>query len=395
MTAETPATGPASSALEGVRVLDLTHQVAGPSATLALAYMGADVVKIVTPGSRDSYDALPFYLNNASKRSIALDLKSEEGRARLYELAEVADVCIENFGPGVAERLGVTYEKLKERNPAIIFAQIKGFAEETKFRDYPAFDPIAQAYSGASSITGAADGVPMRPGPDLGDTGTGMVVTSGILAALYQRTRTGEGQHIRIAMADQIATFMRIHYAWPIGMGRATPRFGNNAPFTRPTGPSDVYPCAPFGPNDYVHIHCGNDRQWARMAEAIGRPELATDERFATEDARAENSEALDAIIIEWCSTKSKYEAMETLGSAGVPAGAVRDTMDIIQDEDLRERGIIVPVPHETLGEVPLVGWPIRMSGSRNVVKAPPRPGEHTEEVFEEWLGATRAAARG
>lgn len=387
MNADRNAPAAPTSALEGVRVLDLTHQVAGPSTTLALAYMGADVVKVVNPGSRDSYDALPFYLNNASKRSIALDLKSEEGRERLFDLAEAADVCIENFGPGVAERLGVTYEALKARNPAIIFAQIKGFAPETKYRDYPAFDPIAQAYSGSSSITGFADGVPMRPGPDLGDTGTGMVLTSGIIAALYQRTRTGEGQHIRIAMADQIATFMRIHYAWPIGMGRATPRFGNGAPFTRPTGPSDVYPCAPFGPNDYVHIHCGNNRQWVRMAEALGQPELAEDPRFATEEARGENAAALDEIVIAWCASRSKYEAMEILGSAGVPAGAVRDTQDIINDEDLRARGIIVPVPHETHGEVPLIGWPIQMSGSKNIVTAPPKPGEHTEEVFAEWLG--------
>ena len=199
-------------ALDGVRVLDLTHQVAGPSATLMLAFLGAEVVKVIAPGSRDSYDAVPFYLNNASKKSVELDLKSDAGRETALRLADRADIFVENFSPGVIDRLGLGWDVLSARNPRLIYAQVKGFAEDSPYRDYPCFDPIAQGFAGASSITGEPDDLPMKPGPDVGDTGTGMVLVGAILAALYQREKDGLGQRLQIAMTDQVATFMRIHY---------------------------------------------------------------------------------------------------------------------------------------------------------------------------------------
>lgn len=376
-----------TGALCGVRVLDATHQVAGPSATLVLAFLGADVVKIVAPGSRDSFDVLPFYLNNASKRSIELDLKSEEGHETALALAGQADVFVENFSPGVVDRLGLGYDVLSERNPRLIWAQIKGFARGSPYETFPCFDPIAQAMSGASSITGTAGDLPIKPGPDTADTGTGMVTAASIIAALYQRERTGRGQRIEVAMTDHVATFMRIHYAWPVGRGMDTPRFGNAPPFLEPVAPSDLYPCPPFGPNDYVHIHCGTDEQWRRFLGVIGREDLESDPRFATMAARGEHKVEVDEITAAWTRGRSKLEAMGELGRAGVPAGAVRTTTEVMEDPDLRDRGVFQTVSHPALGEVPIPGWPVRMSASPARVAAPPEPGAHTDDVLREWLG--------
>lgn len=374
-------------ALDGVRVLDLTHQVAGPSATLMLAFLGAEVVKVIAPGSRDSYDAVPFYLNNASKKSVELDLKSPGGHATALEMAKRADVFAENFSPGVIDRLGLGWDVVSAFNPRLIYAQVKGFAEDSPYRDFPCFDPIAQGYAGGSSITGEPDGLPMKPGPDVGDTGTGMMLAQAILAALFQRERDGRGQRIQVAMTDQVATFMRIHYGWPIERGADTPRFGNGPPFLVTTAPSDIYPCPPFGPSDYVHIHCGSDRQWERMAKLIGRADMITDPRYATMAARGENKASVDEAVRAWTATLSKMEAMRALGDAGVPAGALRSTTEVLADPDLRDRGIFVTVDDPGRGRVTIPGYPVRMSRSPARVTAPPQPGAHTDQVLRDWLG--------
>ncbi len=374
-------------ALDGVRVLDLTHQVAGPSATLMLAFLGAEVVKVIAPGSRDSYDAIPFYLNNASKKSVELDLKSESGRQFALRLAGKADIFVENFSPGVIERLGLGWDVLSARNPRLIYAQVKGFAEDSPYRDFPCFDPIAQGFAGASSITGEPDQLPMKPGPDVGDTGTGMVLVGGILAALYQRERDGLGQRVRIAMTDQVATFMRIHYGWPIERGMDTPRFGNRPPFLMPTAPSDIFPCPPFGPSDYVHIHAGSDRQWERMAKLMGREDMLEDPRFATMASRGEHKAEVNEAVRAWAATMDKMSAMKALGAAGVPGGALRSTTEVLGDPDLRERGVFVDVDDPVRGTVTIPGYPVKMSRSPAVVSAPPLPGAHTAEVLRDWLG--------
>jgi formyl-CoA transferase len=378
---------PDRRALDGVRVLDLTHQVAGPSATLMLAFLGAEVVKVIAPGSRDSYDPVPFYLNNASKKSVELDLKSEAGLATALRLAERADIFVENFSPGVIDRLGLGWEVLSARNPRLIYAQLKGFAEDSPYRDFPCFDPVAQGFAGGSSITGEPDGLPMKPGPDVGDTGTGMMLAQAILAALYQREKDGLGQRVQVAMADQVATFMRIHFGWPIDRQMDTPRFGNRPPFLVTTAPSDIYPCPPFGPSDYVHIHCGSDRQWERMAKLMGREDLLGDPRFATMASRGEHKAAIDEAVRAWTATLDKMAAMRALGDAGVPGGALRSTTEVYADPDLRARGIFVTVADPGRGEVTIPGYPVRMSRSPARVAAPPRPGQHTEAVLRDWLG--------
>lgn len=382
----------AHRALEGVRVLDLTHQIAGPSATLVLALLGADVVKVVQHADGE-LDPGAFWLNNASKRSIALDLKTPEGHRTVLELARKADVLVENFGPGVIDRLGLDYETVSTVNPAIVFGQIKGFSPDSAYADYPCFDPIAQAYSGSSSITGEPDGLPQKPGPDLADTGTGMILVSAILAALFQRERTGKGQHLQIAMTDQIATFLRIHYTWPLMQGKDTPRVGNSAPFPVTPVPSGLFPTAPFGPNDFVHIHVGNEKQWRRFAEVIGRPELLEDERLQSPEGRAANQDELDAITMAWAGARGKVEAMETLGAHGVPAAALRTTGEVVADADLLRRGVFATVHHPDFGDIPIPSWPVKMSGTAITVAPAPRHGEHTDEVLAEWLGDARGEA--
>jgi formyl-CoA transferase len=380
-------------ALEGVRVLDLTHQVAGPSATLALAVLGADVVKVVAPGDRSSHDLLPFYFNNASKRSMVVDLKTTDGIALVLEMARHADVFAENFSPGVIERLGLGYDTLHERNPRLIYAQVKGFARESPYERFPCWDPIAQAMSGASSVTGEPDGLPMKPGPDVGDTGTGMMTALGILAALYQREATGEGQLVEVSMADNVAAALRIQYGYPVGQGIATPRFGNGPPFTFPTSPSGLFPCVPFGLNDYVHIHCGNERQWQALLIAIDRADLIDHEPYQGAEQRGLHKDEVDEIVAAWTRRRTKLEAMGHLGRAGVPAGAVRTTLELMEDADLHERGIFVRVPHPELGTVTIPGWPVKMSSSPARVTAPPQPGEHGAEIIADWLGVSPTEA--
>jgi formyl-CoA transferase len=374
-------------ALEGVRVLDLTHQVAGPSSTFALAALGADVVKVVAPGDRSGFDALPFYFNNASKRSMVVDLKSDSGHELVLEMARHADVFVENFGPGVIERLGLDYETLRALNPRLVYAQIKGFARSSPYERFPCWDPIVQAFSGASSITGEPDGLPMKPGVDVGDTGTGMMAALGVVSALLQRVTTGEGQHVEVSMSDNVATAIRIQYGFPVGRNVPTPRFGNGPPFVFPTSPSGLFPCKPFGPNDYVHIHCGSERQWEGLLRAIGREDLVGYEPYQGAESRGHHIEEVDEIVTSWTSLHDKMTAMRILGEAGVPAGAVRTTLEILDDDDLYERGIFVKVPHPTYGTATIPGWPVQMSASPARVTAPPEPGAHGAEVLVDWLG--------
>ncbi len=377
-------------------MLDLTHQVAGPSSTFALAALGADVVKVVAPGDRSGFDALPFYFNNASKRSMVIDLKSDAGHELLLEMVRKADVFVENFGPGVIERLRLDYETLRALNPRLVYAQIKGFARRSPYEQFPCWDPIVQAFSGASSITGEPDGLPIKPGVDVGDTGTGMMAALGIVSALFQRVTTGEGQHVEVSMSDNVATAIRIQYGFPVGRHVPTPRFGNGPPFLFPTSPSGLFPCKPFGPNDYVHIHCGSERQWEGLLRAIDREDLVGYEPYQGAEARGHHLDEVDEIVASWTRRHDKMTAMQILGGAGVPAGAVRTTLEILHDEDLYERGIFVKVPHPTLGTVTIPGWPVQMSASPARVTAPPQPDEHGAEVLADWLGLghDEAAAR-
>ncbi len=378
-------------ALEGMRVLDMTQYEAGTSCTQALAWLGADVVKIERPGFGDpgrgllvGGDHSAFFLYwNANKRSVAIVLEQPEGRALLMRMVPRYDVFVENFGPGVLEKLGLDYEAMRARQPAIIYARIKGFGSGGPYADYKCYDMVAQAAAGAVSITGAAEGPPICPGPTMADSGTGMQAALAITAAYVQRMRTGEGQIVEIAMQEAMTFYMRTRVANGSEWGTvAVPRTGNGA------GPMmNLYPCQPGGPNDYVYMVVGTSRMWKRLCSALARPDLASDPRFKGWIVRHENGAALYDEIARWTRAHSKHEAMRILAQAGVPCSAVLDTRDLFQDPQLLTRGFVQHVRHEVLGEVPILGSPFRLSRSQVELSAAPLLGRHTDEVLRADLG--------
>ncbi|HLI35981.1 MAG TPA: CoA transferase [Streptosporangiaceae bacterium] len=386
------------AALAGVRVIDLTQFEAGTSCTETLAWLGADVIKVEPPGRGEQgryasadvpgADSYYFLLLNANKRSVTLNLKHPEGRRMLDRMLAGADVLIENYRPGVIEKLGFGYEQVRAAHPRLIYAQIKGFAPDGPYGDFLAFDMIAQAAGGAMSLTGEPDDVPLKPGPTIGDTGTGLHMAIGILAALYQRERTGTGQRIEVAMQEAVINYCRISFARQLLTGRAAERCGNRSQLGI-SAPSGVYPCAPGGVNDYIFVYTSRagNHQWERLLEVIGHPGLKEDPRYADPVARARHADEIDALISAWTRQYSKREAMERLGQAGVPAGAVLDTLEITEDESLNKRGAIVTVEHPARGTLKMPGWPVRMERSRVAVEAAPLLGQHNEEVYGDLLG--------
>jgi formyl-CoA transferase len=390
----------ATPALAGVKVVDLTQFEAGTSCTETLAWLGADVIKVEEPTQGDQgrrasterkeLDSYYFLLLNANKRSVTCNLKDERGQALLREMIEQADVFIENFGPGVIERLGFGYEQVREINPRIIYAQVKGFAPDGPYANFLSFDMIAQSVGGALSTTGDSDQRPIKPGPTIGDTGTGLHMAIGILAALYQRQFTGRGQRIEVAMQDAVINFCRIAYASQALWGRAAPRVGNRSVLGT-SAPSDVYQCKGDGPNDYCYIYTSRagNHQWQRLLTAIGRDDLLDDPRFATPEDRIRHESDVDELLTSWVRQRTKTEVMETLGRAGVPAGAVFDTDELLHDPHLRKRGTFATVQHPVRGDFTMPAWPVKMSDTDVEVTCAPLLGQHNEEVYAEVLGYT------
>ncbi len=372
----------------------MTQYEAGTSCTQALAWLGADVVKVEPPEHGDpgrgvgraankDYSAY-FCAWNANKRSVALNLRSERGRDLLLELAPGFDVFVENYGPGVVERLDIGYETLRAVKPEIIYARIKGFGVSGPYSGFRCMDMVAQAAAGAFSITGEADGPPMMPGPTTGDAGTGVQAAMAILAAYVQRLRTGRGQHIEVSMQEAMAYFVRtrafIGSAWGT---RATPRTGNAGGLP----PVNIYPCKPFGPNDYIYLMPVNQGHWDGLCAAIDRADLLIDERFATTRGRIENGAALYEEIAAFTRARSKYEAMEAIAAAGVPCSACLDTAELHHDKHLTERGFVQELDLPVHGKVPMLGFAPRLSESQVPMTRPPRLGEHTDEVLGAELG--------
>ncbi|OGA72688.1 MAG: hypothetical protein A3G81_31310 [Betaproteobacteria bacterium RIFCSPLOWO2_12_FULL_65_14] len=387
------------SALAGVKVIDMTQFEAGTSCTETLAWLGADVIKIEEPtkgeqGRRAStedanIDSPYFLLLNANKRSVTINVKDERGRQILRELIKQGDVFVENFGPGAIERLGFGYDVVKEINPRIIYAQIKGFSAGSPYEKFPAFDMTAQAVGGSLATTGEEGGRPIRPGPTLGDTGAGLHTAIGILAALHQRQSDGEGQHVEVAMQEAVINFGRIAYASLALYGKSAPRHGNQSVLG--SAPSEVYRCKGGGENDYCYIYTSRagNQQWERLLKVIGREDLMDDPRFNSPLERYRYREEVDAIVTEWTLKHDKREVMEILGAVNVPGGAVFDTKELRDDPHLRKRGMFVTVKHPTRGDFTMPGWPVTMSKSNVPVVAAPLLGQHTEEVFRQMLGYT------
>lgn len=379
-------------ALDGLRILDMTQYEAGTSCTQALAWLGADVVKIEKPGTGDPgrgldlglWEDSEYFVNwNSNKRSVTIDLEKPEGRELLLRMAPHYDVFVENYGPGVIEKLNLGYDVMKAAHPGIIYARIKGFGTSGPYAGYKSFDVVAQAASGAMSTTGPNDGPPMRIGPTIGDVGTGMHMALAITAAYVQKLRTGTGQLIEISMQEAVTYFMRTTMAIGSKWGtRPAERRGNgNNPVV------NLFPCKPFGPNDYVYIMCVTQKMFETLCRVIGRDELRTDPRFANHKARRESADALRDEIAQWTSKQTKRDAMRILCGGNVPASAVFDTTDLFNDPHLIERGFVHKVHHEELGDVPLLGWPPRMSESSVPIVAAPVLGKHSAEVVAKDLG--------
>jgi formyl-CoA transferase len=382
-------------ALAGVKVLDLTQFEAGTSCTEMLAWLGADVIKVESPKmgeqgrwmltEKPGVDSYYFMLLNANKRSITLNLKSEQGRAMFIELVKKVDILSENYSLGTLEGLDLGYQKLRQINPRLIYLTIKGFGTTGPYSSYKSFDMIAQASGGAMSLTGFTGTPPLKPGPTIGDTGTGMHAAIGVLAAYIQRQRTGKGQKVELAMQEAVLNFCRVPMMSTYVTHKPVPRTGNRLG----GGPGDIFKCAPGGDNDYVFILCTTPEMWKSLCAAMGQPALAGDERFKDPRSRAHNVEALTATINEWTGQHTKHEVMKILGEAGVPCGKVLDSVELLNDPHLKERGMIVTVNHPVRGEFTMPGCPVRLEDSPAQVKAAPLLGQHNGEVYGELLGLT------
>ncbi|CAA0097847.1 Acetyl-CoA:oxalate CoA-transferase [Starkeya nomas] len=370
--------------LAGLRVLDFSRMLAGPFCTALLADAGADVIKIESPEGDDARHFAPrvggesayFLLINRGKRSLVLDLKSEEGRCTVHALAREADVVVENFRPGVARRLGIDYETLAAINPKLVYASISGFGQEGPLSHRPAYDIIAQAMSGIMSVNGPAGSAPNRVGESIGDLIAGLQGTWAILAALHGRNRDGRGQHLDIAMVDSIVAIMITALSQYLFTGEVPGRIGNAHPISAPL---DSFAAA----DGHLIIAVANDALFSRLAAAIGRPELAGDPRFATDIARKANEAELKAILEQWSRARSVAEAVAALEAAQVPASPILSVDQMIESVHAKARGFIRTVAHPTAGTIPLVSQPVHFLGSGTLPMGPaPLLGQHSSEIL-------------
>ena len=379
------------AALSGMRILDMTQWEAGTACTQSLAWLGASVVKIEQPDVGDPGRGLrttegedsEYFVNwNSNKRSVTLDLSSKKGRELLLLMVPRYDVFVENYGPGVVEKLDIGYEVMKAVHPDIIYVRIKGFGTTGPYSEYKCMDMVAQAAAGAFSITGEPDGPPMRPGPTMGDAGTGVPAALALSAAYAQKLRTGEGQLFELSMQEAMTYYLRTAVSRTRFGQVATPRTGNgDNPFV------SLYPCAPGGPNDYVFVMAVNPRMWNAVCRALGQPELLSDPRFSTAHARHENRQLLFNEIESWTRLHTKKQCMSALADEGVCASQVYETKELFTDPHLLARDFVHEVEHAVHGNVRLLGWPARMSKSHVDIEAAPLLGEHTDEVLAEDLG--------
>ncbi|MHB1712216.1 MAG: formyl-CoA transferase [Acidimicrobiales bacterium] len=401
-----PGSSATAKALAGIRVLDMTHVQSGPSCTQILGWLGADVIKVELPGRGDitrqqlrdlpDVDSLYFTMLNGNKRSITLNMKTPSGQRILSGLVEHSDVLVENFGPGVLDRQGLTWETLQQLNPRLVYASIKGFGPGP-FGEAKAYEPIAQAMGGSMSTTGFDDGPPTVTGAQVGDSGTGIHAVAAILAALIQRdSHTGKGQRVLCAMQDSVLNLCRVklrdqqrllhgplpEYPTDSAAG-VVPRSGNASGGGHPGA---VLQCAPGGPNDYVYMII-QPQMWEPLCIEMGRPDLAVDPRFATAENRVERLAEVFAMIEAWTSGQTKYRVYERCNAIGVPCGPVLDALELLEDPSLRDRNMIASVEHPERGRYYTVGCPLQLSDSPVEYRPSPLLGQHTAEVLEEILG--------
>jgi CoA:oxalate CoA-transferase len=381
---------PPTNLLAGIRVLDLTRVMSGPFCTAMLADLGADVTKIEMPGfGEESRHFAPhvngestyFALLNRGKRSITVNLKSPEGLRIIRDLALRADVLVENFRPGVMERLGLGQNVVRELNPRLIYASISGFGQAGPFRDWPAFDLVIQAMSGLMSLTGEPDGRATAVGESIADVATGMFAAWGIAAALYGRERTGQGRYLEVAMLDSVFSMLLTSLARRLFTDRTPRRVGNRHP--------ETYPVDSFPTRDGDIVLVGfSDHVFRRLTQCIGRPELADDLRFCTNLSRNDHEAELREVIESWTRGLTQAEALERLRVADVPAAPVWTLDQLLASGHLRARRMVREGTNAALGKIPLVPQPVQFSESSDpVVMRVPVLGEDTDAVLRTELG--------
>jgi formyl-CoA transferase len=402
-----------TQALKGVRILDFTHVQSGPTCTQLLAWLGADVIKVERPGVGDitrgqlqdipSVDSLYFTMLNHNKRSITLDTKNPKGKEVLERLMKVCDVLVENFAPGVLDRMGYPWETIHKLNPRLIVASVKGFGPGP-YEDCKVYENVAQCTGGSASTTGFRDGPPLVTGAQIGDSGTGLHLALGIVSALYQRTRTGLGQKVMCAMQDGVLNLARVklrdqqrlahgplteysQYGDGIPFGEATPRAGNDSGGGQP---GRILKCKGWetDPNAYIYF-ITQAPVWEAICDVIGEPGWKAHPDYAKPKARLPRLNEIFGRIEKWTMTKSKFEAMELLNKHDIPCGPILSMKELAEDPSLRATGTVVEVDHPKRGKYLSVGNPIKLSASPTVVERSPLLGEHTDEVLTTVLGYT------
>lgn len=399
-----------SKALEGVRILDMTHVQSGPTCTQLLAWFGADVIKVERPGVGDAtrgqlrdipgVDSLYFTMLNHNKRSVTLNTKSEEGKAIFAKLIASCDVMVENFAPGAIDRMGFPWEKIREINPRMIYASVKGFGPGP-YEDCKVYENVAQCTGGSASTTGFDDGPPMVTGAQIGDSGTGLHLALGIVTALFQRERTGRGQRVECAMQDGVLNLCRVklrdqqrldrgplkeYPQYPNGaFGQATPRAGNASGGGQPGW---IVKCKGWedDPDSYVYV-ITQAAAFPALAKAIGREDWLEDPEWNTPEARLPKLDTVFAEIEKWTMTKTKFEVMDTLNPLNVPCGPILSMKELAGEPSLRATGTVVEVDHPERGKYLTVGNPIKLSDSPAEVVRSPLLGEHTDEILKEVIG--------
>ncbi|GIK81529.1 MAG: formyl-CoA:oxalate CoA-transferase [Alphaproteobacteria bacterium] len=401
-------------ALDGVRILDFTHVQSGPTCTQLLAWFGADVIKVERPGVGDitrgqlvdvkGADSLYFTMLNHNKRSITIDSKHPEGKRVLNELIKACDVLVENFAPGALDRMGLTWEHIHKLNPRMIVASVKGFGPGP-YEDCKVYENVAQCAGGAASTTGFREGPPLVTGAQIGDSGTGLHLALGIVAALYQRGRTGRGQKVLAAMQDGVLNLCRVklrdqqrlkagplteysQYGQNIPFGDTVPRAGNDSGGGQPGW---ILKCKGWetDPNAYIYF-ITQAPVWGAICDVIGEPAWKTDPEYATPKARLPKLKQIFDRIESWTMTKTKFEVMNICNEVDIPVGPILSMKEIAEEPSLRETGTVVEVDHPVRGKYLTVGNPIKLSDSISEVKRSPLLGEHTDEILAKVLGFSK-----
>jgi len=384
---------PGAGALDGIRVVDLSRFIAGPYCAMLLGDMGADVIKVEPPGRGENSrgfgpfvegESLYTMVFNRNKRSLTLDLRSEQGKDVLRGLLQKADVLVENFVPGTLEKMGLGWDTLNALNPRLVVTRISGFGQDGPLSSKPCFDVIAQTMSGLMDITGEADGRPTMAGTYVVDYATGLYATIGTLGALQARSRTGAGQVVDVALLDSAMSMLMTAIPEQMLLGRTMTRRGNR---DRYAAPANTFPTKD---GDWVHFVVAAEPMFRLLANAMRRPAMADDPRFQGNAARMQNVEELEKIIREWTVSLPSAELLGELEAIGVPSAKVASISEIVEHPHLAHRGQILDMEHPRAGTVPMQGFSVRFGESPMRLRhPPPMLGEHTCEVLEEWLAMT------